>query len=423
MRNVIAIIGSAGKLSDDLRKQVEELSSELSRIGFDLVTGGMGGVMRAVARGHHGSSGASKLTHVDPGWGLPWRDNPFDAAFVRTELGSMRNHLIIRSSDLVIAISGGSGTLSEIAIAWQEGKPIATLGKGGGWAQKLGGESLDHRREDTITACSSIDELLDWATEQRPAGVFTGRENRGFYPFEVPTIHRIHQNEAHGSHSVHLQHGMSIQFESLVGRLEELNDAAKTWDDECLAMVSFDDGWADVLLLEETFDRLTNLKPVLFIPESLFSEEVHPLPLQRLYQHLSEHEENWEGIRSEIKSLTEEEAHSRLDELGVSRMLNPAWLLNLGEISRLSSKGWVIASHGHQHEDLTKGSNLLESLERLADTIEIRGDTPWLAWPEGRWSSGSFRIAMDAGFSRQFGLLEEPHEDPIPGMVLRKIWK
>ena len=112
------------------------------------------------------------------------------------------------------------------------------------------------RREDTITACSSIDELLDWATEQRPAGAFTGRENRGFYPFEVPTIHRIHQNEAHASHSVHLQHGMSIQFESLVGRLEELNDAAKTWNDECLATVTFDDGWADVLLLEETFDEI-----------------------------------------------------------------------------------------------------------------------------------------------------------------------
>ena len=266
MRNVIAIIGSAGKLPDELRKQVEALSSELSSLGFDLVTGGMGGVMRAVARGHHGSGSASKLTHVDPGWGLSWRDNPFDAALVRTQLGSMRNHLIIRSSDLVIAISGGSGTLSEIAIAWQEGKPIATLGKGEGWAMKLGGVSLDHRREDTITACSSIDELLDWATEQRPAGVFTGRENRGFYPFEVPTIHRIHQNEAHGSHLVHLQHGMSIQFESLVGRLEELNDVAKTWNDECLAMVTFDDGWTDVLLLEETFDRLTNLKPVLFNP-------------------------------------------------------------------------------------------------------------------------------------------------------------
>ena len=423
MRNVIAIIGSAGKLSDELRKQVEELSSELSRIGFDLVTGGMGGVMRAVARGHHGSRSASKLTHIDPGWGVPWRENPFDAGFVRTQLGSMRNHLVIRSSDLVIAVSGGSGTLSEIAIAWQEGKPIATLGMGEGWAKRLAGESLDHRREDVIAACSSIGDLLDWAIEQRPEGVFIGRENRGFYPFEVPAIHRIHQADPNGSHSVHLQYGMSIQLEDLVGRLEGLNDAAKSWNDECLAMVSFDDGWADVLLLEETFDRLTNLKPVLFLPENLFSREVRPLPIQRLYQHLSECGENWKNVRSEIKSLPEKEAHSRLDELGVSRMLNPKWLLTYNEISRLSTKGWIIASHGHQHEDLTTSNNLQESLERVTEAIEIRGDTPWLAWPEGRWSNDSFKIASDAGFSRQFGLLEEPHEDPLPGMVLRKIWK
>ena len=103
-------------------------------------------------------------------------------------------------------------------------------------------------------------------------------------------------------------------------------------------------------------------------------------------------------------------------------MLNPNWLLTPGEISRLSNKGWIIASHGHQHEDLTKCSNLRESLDRVTETIEIRGNTPWLAWPEGKWSNDSFKIAMDAGFSRQFGLLEEPHEEPPSGMILRKIW-
>lgn len=67
-RNVVAIIGSAGKISDELRKTVENLSSALSDVGFDLVTGGMDGVMRAVARGHSQSAKSTNLVHIEPGW-------------------------------------------------------------------------------------------------------------------------------------------------------------------------------------------------------------------------------------------------------------------------------------------------------------------------------------------------------------------
>ena len=422
MRNVIAIIGSAGELPEELRKLVEELSERLSNIGFDLVTGGMSGTMRAVARGHSRAKDPSKLIHIEPGWNLPWKLNPFDAGIVRTDLGSMRNHLVIRSADLVIAISGGSGTLSEIAIAWQEGKPIAALATSGGWSEKLAGQSLDHRREDSITACDSIDALVNWANEQCPEGVFTGRINRGFYPFEVPTLHRIHEGEPAGSHAVHFQFGMSIEYGNLINRLRDLNETVEVWNPKALALVTFDDGWADVLLLEETFDNLKNLKPVLFIPESQFSKKIQPLPMQRLYQHLADNGGDWGDLRTELKSMSESDAHSRLDELGIDKMLNPDWLLKSIDIERLSAKGWVIASHGHQHEDLRTANNLQGSLSEVADEIENRGHTPWLAWPEGRWSHDTFLIATKGGFTRQFGLLDEPHEGPLKGMVMRKIW-
>ena len=423
MRNVIVIIGTAGRLPRPLRLQIEDLSEQLTTLGFDIVSGGMTGAMRAVARGHSKSAVKTNLTHIEPGWGLPLVLNPFEAGVVRTDLGSMRNHLVIRSADLVIAVSGGAGTLSEIAIAWQEKKPIAVLTGSGGWSEKLADQSIDKRRTDSINGCETVQDLVDWAVSMRPEGVYTGRINRGFYPFEVPTIHRIHDSEPSFVHTLHAEYGMSMKLEDLIERLKELDSRAKEWDPECTALVTFDDGWSDVLLLESTFDRLPNLTPVLFIPESQFQIPVRPLPLQRYYQFSSEQGSNSNSIREELKAMSEESAHLVLDELGVNEMLNPSWLLTLEDISRLSEKGWIIASHGHSHEDLRKYSNILESLQLVTEAIEERVHTPWLAWPEGQWSEDTILAAKKAGFVRQFGLLDEPHEEPTMGMIMRRIWR
>ena len=422
MRNVIAIIGTAGRLTRPLRLQIEALSEQLSVLGFDIVSGGMTGAMRAVARGHSKSSIKTNLTHIEPGWGVPLMLNPFEAGVVRTDLGSMRNHLVIRSADLVIAVSGGAGTLSEIAIAWQEKKPIAVLTGSGGWSDKLANQSLDQRRTDSIKGCDNVQELVDWAVSQCPEGAFAGRMNRGFYPFEVPTIHRIHDFEPGIVHTLHAEYGMSLKLEDLIERLKELASRAKEWNPECTAIVTFDDGWADVILLEDAFASLPNLTPVLFIPESQFRMPVRPLPLQRYYQFASEQKISSNSLREELKTMSEESAHSRLDGLGVDEMLNPSWLLTLGDISRLSEKGWIIASHGHSHEDLRKSSNLLEMLLQVNEELEERVHMPWLSWPEGQWSEETVMAAKNAGFMRQFGLLDEPHEKPPIGMIMRKIW-
>jgi uncharacterized protein (TIGR00725 family) len=54
--------------------------------------------------------------------------NPYVAIPIVTDLGHARNVLIVRSSDLLVAISGGYGTLSEISIALKLGKPVIGLG-------------------------------------------------------------------------------------------------------------------------------------------------------------------------------------------------------------------------------------------------------------------------------------------------------
>ena len=61
------------------------------------------------------------------------------------EIGGGREFTLILSCDIIIAISGGSGTLTEIAIAYQAGIPIIVIDQFNGWAKKLSNKYLDDR--------------------------------------------------------------------------------------------------------------------------------------------------------------------------------------------------------------------------------------------------------------------------------------
>ena len=59
--------------------------------------------------------------------------------------GGGREFVLVNSCDAIIAISGGSGTLTEMAIAYQSNIPIVVMGGTGGWAEKIGGTHMDSR--------------------------------------------------------------------------------------------------------------------------------------------------------------------------------------------------------------------------------------------------------------------------------------
>ena len=434
-RNSIAIIGAAGAITGKLRATVENLALELSNAGFDLVTGGMDGVMRAVARGHSLASGSTSLVHIEPGWGHPAELNPHPAGIVRTDLGSMRNHLVVRSADLVIAVAGGTGTLSEIAIAWKEGKPIAALTGFGGWSESLADRTLDKRRVgETVAACASAEELVGWATKLRPEGVFAGRVNQGYYPHEVPCLHRIHEGEPSPVHKINIRYGMSMEKSAVVRRLEDLDRKVKDWNSEnhasAVALVTFDDGWKEVTCLKDEFSRLPRLRPVIFVSEGHFERPMRPLPLQRFYQHCAERGLDPEDdaahgglTRSNLKPLTEKEQHEKLDELGVGRMPDPQWLLDPDDIAGLKSDGWIVASHGHCHENMANRPNLRDELSSVTEKVEGRGHLPWLAWPEGHWGEKASIDARKAGFRSLFALESSNPAEPTEGTVTRTIWE
>ena len=282
--------------------------------------------------------------------------------------------------------------------------------------------------------CDTVAEVVAWATRLRPEGVYAGRVNRDFYPCEVPVLHRVHEETPSEVHRVHLCYGMSIEKSNLLRRLEGLSRRVESWnrkhDAQTVALVTFDDGWKDVILLADTFEKFPCLCPVLFMGENHFANPMWPLPLQRLYYHCAERGLDPEdravfgGVtRSGLKLLPEAQQHAALDGLGVEPMLDPEWLLNPEDIARLKSEGWIVATHGHRHEDLGNRGRLGQELLGLAEEVEDRGHTPWLSWPEGQWSRTAWENARAAGFHLQFGLLLQPCEPSGEGMVMRNIWK
>ncbi len=117
---VIGVIGSGDEVKE-LNTLAEEVGFEIGRSGSVTLNGGLGGVMRASAMGAKRAGGLTIgfLPGLDPA-----QTNPFIDIPVPTGLGDMRNFLIVRASHALIAIGGGFGTLSEIAIALKMKRPV-----------------------------------------------------------------------------------------------------------------------------------------------------------------------------------------------------------------------------------------------------------------------------------------------------------
>ena len=103
----------------------EEVGRLLARRGAVVVCGGLGGVMEAACRGasREGGTTVGVLPGLDRG-----AANPFVSVAVATGLGEVRNALVVRAADALIAVGGAYGTLSEIALALKAGKPVIGLG-------------------------------------------------------------------------------------------------------------------------------------------------------------------------------------------------------------------------------------------------------------------------------------------------------
>jgi hypothetical protein len=120
----IGVIGS-GKSDATTHETARKVGSEIARIGAVLVCGGLRGGMEWAARGAKEQGGTT--VGILPGDSRTDANRFIDCVVV-TGMGHARNVLVVKSADVVIALPGGNGTLSEIALALKMGKSVVALG-------------------------------------------------------------------------------------------------------------------------------------------------------------------------------------------------------------------------------------------------------------------------------------------------------
>lgn len=163
----IGVMGSAADLNYDTKIQelAEETGYWVAKNGAALLFGAEKDYDSLSTAACRGAKKAGGLTvGVTYGKGLNdtfEKDNADIIIASAQERGGGRETVLVTSCDGVIAISGGSGTLTEMAIAYQANRPIVALQGAGGWSDRLAGQYIDARKRILVEAAKTPKEAVD----------------------------------------------------------------------------------------------------------------------------------------------------------------------------------------------------------------------------------------------------------------------
>ncbi|WP_404787143.1 TIGR00725 family protein [Altericista sp. CCNU0014] len=154
METIVAVIG-ANNCESPVYDLAHAVGEQLARQGFTLICGGLGGVMTAACQGAKAAGGRTIgiLPGNDPKSANAWVD-----VAIATGMGEARNTIIVNTAAALVAISGGYGTLSEIAFALRAKKPIIGLQS---WTLSLPGET-----QQLLPIAITAEEAVAWVAAQ-----------------------------------------------------------------------------------------------------------------------------------------------------------------------------------------------------------------------------------------------------------------
>jgi uncharacterized protein (TIGR00725 family) len=149
-RRLVAVCGESDPQTS-LADLAFELGHGIAERGAILICGGLTGVMEHAARGARAAGGLTV--------GLLPGDEPDDAnayidLAIATGLGHARNAVLARTADGVVALGGGLGTLSEIALALRHGRPTIGIQT---WRFDRQG-----RTEPELPTAGNVNDALTW---------------------------------------------------------------------------------------------------------------------------------------------------------------------------------------------------------------------------------------------------------------------
>lgn len=119
----VAVVGS-GAATEELYELAREVGRLIAGRGGIVVCGGLSGVMEAAARGATETGGVAIGVLPDEDRG---RANAYLSYSVTTGTGHARNLAVVCSGDVIVAVGGEYGTLSEIGLALKVGRLVVAL--------------------------------------------------------------------------------------------------------------------------------------------------------------------------------------------------------------------------------------------------------------------------------------------------------
>jgi uncharacterized protein (TIGR00725 family) len=153
-RPQVVVIGS----SDDTAhiEEAYSIGALVAERKCTLLTGGRGGIMEAASRGAAEKGG--EVIGIIPGDSFSGA-NRYCTTVIATGIGYARNIINILSGDIIIAVGGKSGTLNEMAYAWQFNKPIICCMFADGWSRRFSGINVDDRPGSVIYEADDLDQV------------------------------------------------------------------------------------------------------------------------------------------------------------------------------------------------------------------------------------------------------------------------
>jgi len=164
MRPLIAVCGSDyddAELTEKALNTAEKVGEEIAKNKAILICGGRGGVMEAACRGAKKENGTTIGI-------LPFSKeeaNPFVDVVIPTGIGHLRNFIIVKSADAVIAVCGRWGTLNEISIAMELHKPLILIKGTGGAVDEIINHKILEDVESTYHVVETAEKAVETAME------------------------------------------------------------------------------------------------------------------------------------------------------------------------------------------------------------------------------------------------------------------